>query len=137
VFGVSAEMKSHFRAAAKVCSGIVMVLLVIGALGPADWTPRTAFGWQFDHFVGYFAITLLVYVAWPRPFVVAGVLVAVAVLLESLQAFTPHRSANPVAALCGAGGVLGAALVAELFIRGWRGARNVQRNFGSLTPPDP
>ena len=113
-------MKSRFRDGARVCSGIVMVLLVIGALGPADWTPRTPFGWQFDHFVGYFAITLLVCVAWPRPFVVGGVLVAVAVLLEGLQAFTPHRSANLVAALCSAGGVLAAALVAGLFIRGWR-----------------
>jgi hypothetical protein len=27
-----------------------MVLLVIGALGPANWTPRTALGWQIDHF---------------------------------------------------------------------------------------
>jgi VanZ family protein len=130
-------MKSHFRAAAKVCSGIIMVLLVIGALGPADWTPRTPFGWQMDHFVGYFVITLFVCVAWPRPFVVAGVLVAVAVLLESLQAFTPHRSANPVAALCGTGSVLAAALVAELFIRGWKSARSVQGNFGSSAPPKP
>jgi len=132
---MSAEMNSRFRAGAKVCSGIVMVLLVIGALGPADWTPRTAFGWQVDHFVGYFAITLLVCVAWPRPFVIGVVLVAVAVLLESLQAFTPHRSANPVAALCGAGGVLAAALVAELVIRQWESARNVQDDFGSSAPP--
>jgi len=117
--GVSAGMKSRFRTGAKAFSGIIMVLLVIGALGPADWTPRTAFGWQVDHFVGYFVITLLICVAWPRPFVVGGVLVAVAVLLESLQAFTPHRSANSVAALCGAGGVVAAALVAELFVRGW------------------
>jgi len=116
-----------------------MVLLVIGALGPASWTPRTALGWQFDHFIGYFAITLLVCVAWPRPFMVGGVLVAVGVLLEGLQAFTPHRSANPVAALCGAGGTLAAALVAELFIRGWRwhlnSARSAEGSFGPSTPP--
>jgi hypothetical protein len=40
--------------------------------------------------------------------------VAAAFLLEGLQALTPDRSANLVAALCGAGGVLAAALVAEL-----------------------
>ena len=97
-----------------------MVLVVIGALGPENWTPRTALGWQFDHFIGYFAITLLVCFAWPRPFVVGGVLVAAAFLLEGLQAFTPDRIANLVAALCGAGGVLVAALIAELFIRAWR-----------------
>jgi hypothetical protein len=38
-------------------------------------------------------------------------------LLEGLQAFTPDRTANLVAALCGAGGILTAALIAELFIR--------------------
>jgi VanZ family protein len=117
---VGAGMKFHFRAGAKVCSGVIMVLLVIGALGPANWTPRTALGWQIDHFLGYFAITLLVCFAWPRPFVVGGVLMAAAFLLESLQAFTPDRTANLVAALCGAGGVLAAALAAELFIRAWR-----------------
>ena len=96
-----------------------MVLLVISALGPANWTPRTPFGWEFDHFIGYFAITLLVCFAWPRPFVVGGVLMAAAFLLEGLQAFTPHRLANLEAALCGASGVLAAALVAELFVRAW------------------
>ena len=117
---VTADMKSRFRAGAKVCSVAIMVLLVIGALGPANWTPRTALGWQIDHFLGYFIITLVVCFAWPRPFMVGGVLMAVAFLLEGLQAFSPDRSANLVAALCGAGGVLAAALIAELFIRARR-----------------
>jgi hypothetical protein len=42
---------------------------------------------------------------------------AFAVLLEGLQAFTPDRSSNILAAFYGAGGVLAAALLAELFIR--------------------
>lgn len=117
---MGADMKSHFRAGAKVCSLAVMVLLVIGALGPANWTPRTTLGWQIDHFVGYFAITLLVCFAWPRPFLAGGLLIAAAFLLEGLQAFTPDRTANLVAALCGAGGVVAAALLAELFSRAWR-----------------
>jgi VanZ family protein len=95
----------------------IMVLLVVGALGPANWTPRTALGWQSDHVLGYFAITLLVCFAWPRPLVVGAVLMAAAFLLEGLQALTPDRTANLVAALCGAGGVVAAALVAELFSR--------------------
>ncbi len=113
-------MKSRFRGGAKVCSVAILALLVIGALGPASWTPRTALGWQIDHFLGYFAITLLVCLAWPRPLLVGGVLVAAAFLLEGLQAFSPGRSANLVAALCSAGGVLAAALLAALFIRAWR-----------------
>ena len=117
---MSADMKSRFRAGAKVCSGVILVLLVIAALGPEKWTPRTAFGWQFDHFIGYFVITLLVCFAWPRPFVVGVLLVATAFLLEGLQAVTPDRFANLVAALCGSGGVLAAALLAELFIQAWK-----------------
>jgi VanZ family protein len=121
-FAVSADLKSRLRAGAKICSVLLLVLFVILALGPENWTPRTPFGWKFDHFIGYFAITLLVCFAWPRPFVIGGVLVAAAFLLEGLQAFTPDRTANLVAALCGAGGVLAAVLIAELVIRIWRSA---------------
>jgi VanZ family protein len=117
---MSVDVRSRFRAGAKVCSMAIMVLLVVGALGPANWTPRTALGWQSDHVLGYFAITLLVCLAWPRPLVVGAVLMAAAFLLEGLQALTPDRTANLVAALCGAGGVVAAALVAELFSRAWR-----------------
>jgi VanZ family protein len=101
----------------KFCSVAIMVLLVIAALGPAKWAPRTALGWEVDHFVGYFAITSFVCLAWPRPFVVGGVLMAVSALLEGLQALTPDRSSNLMAAVYGAGGALAAALLAELFIR--------------------
>jgi VanZ family protein len=123
---VSADMKSRFRAGAKVCSGVIMVLLVIAALGPAKWAPRTELGWQFDHFIGYFGITLFVCFAWPKPLVVGGVLAAIGALLEGLQAFTPDRTANLVAALCGAGGALAAALLAGLFMR-------VRRRRGACT----
>jgi VanZ family protein len=127
---VNDDLKSRFRAGAKVCSVAIVVLLVIGALGPASWTPRTAFGWRIDHFIGYFSITLLFCFAWPQPSVVGGLLAAAAFLLEGLQAFSPGRSANLVAALCSAGGVLAGALVAELFIRASRwhlkGARDAE-----------
>ena len=64
------------RLTAKFCSVAAMVLLVIIALGPAKWTPRTALGWEIDHFLGYFAITSLFCLAWPRPLVVGGALMA-------------------------------------------------------------
>ena len=98
---MSADMKSRFRVGAKVCSGVIMILLVIAALGPAKWAPRTELGWQFDHFIGYFGITLFICLAWPRPLVVGGIIMAVGALLEGLQAFTPGRTANLEAALCG------------------------------------
>jgi hypothetical protein len=43
-----------------------------------------------------------------------------AILLEWLQGFTPDRTPNLMAAVYGAGGVLAAALRAELFIRARR-----------------
>jgi len=119
-FAMSADAKTRFRAGAKVCSVAIILLLVVAALGPAKWAPRTELGWQFDHFIGYFGITLFFCFAWPRPFVVGAIIMAVAALLESLQALTPDRSANLEAALWGAGGALAAALVAELFVRVWR-----------------
>jgi VanZ family protein len=120
---MNADVKSRFRAGAKICSGVIMVLLLIAALGPAKWAPRTELGWQFDHFIGYFGITLFFCVAWPRPFVVGAIVMAVAASLEGLQALTPDRSANLEAALWGAGGALVAALVSELFVRVWRRRR--------------
>jgi len=64
----SANIKRHLRTNAKACCVPIMMLLVIAALGPEKWEPRTHFGWQFDHFIGYFGITLFVCVAWPDRF---------------------------------------------------------------------
>ena len=113
-------MVGWMRYVIKVCSVAVMVLLVITALGPAKWLLRSGLGWQTDHFLGYFAITSMFCLAWPRPFVVGGALMAVAALLEGLQAFTPDRFPDLLAAFYGAGGALVAALLAELFIRARR-----------------
>ena len=120
----SVSLKRRCRTVAKACSVPIMVLLVIAALGPEQWAPRTRLGWQFDHFVGYLGITLFFCLAWPRPFVVGGVFAAVAALLEGLQAFTPDRHFYLPAVLYGAAGALTAALIAEVVIRVWRlGAR--------------
>jgi VanZ family protein len=116
----SAEIKRRFRTGAKACCVPIVVLLVIAALGPEKWAPRTELGWQFDHIIGYFGITLFFCFAWPRPLLVGGVFMAVAALLEGLQTFTPDRHFYLPAVFYGAGGALAAALVAELFIRAWR-----------------
>jgi VanZ family protein len=101
----------------KVFSVTALVLLTFVALGPATWQPRSGIGWEIDHFVGYFVFTLMFCLAWPRPLVVGGALTVFAVLLEGLQAFMPDRSSYYMAAVYSAGGVLAAALLAELFIR--------------------
>jgi len=105
------------RVVLKVSSVAVLVPLVIMALGPENWQPRSGLGWEFDHFAGYFVITTFVCLAWPRPLVVGAALMTFGSVLEGLQAFTPDRSSNLMAAIYGAGGALAAALIAELFIR--------------------
>src|SRR5690348_17754505 len=62
----SADVKYRFRISAKLSSVPIVILLVIAALGPAKWVPRSELGWQFDHFIGYFGITLFLCFAWPR-----------------------------------------------------------------------
>ena len=111
---------NRLRIGAKACCVLILVLLVIAALGPEKWAPRTQLGWQFDHFIGYFGITLFFCVAWPRPFMIGGVFAGVAALLECLQAFTPDRSAYVPAIYYGAAGALAAALIGELVVLGWR-----------------
>jgi hypothetical protein len=54
-------------------------------------------------------------VAWCR--IVGGAMTAFAVLLERLQAFTPDRIPDLHAALYSAGGVMGAALPAHVFMQ--------------------
>ena len=119
----SPKLKHRLRTGAKACCVPIVVLLVVAALGPEKWAPRTHLGWQFDHFIGYFGITLFVCFAWPRPFVVGAAFAAVAALLEGLQAFTPDRSAYLPAIFYGAAGALAAALIVEFVIRVWRWRR--------------
>ena len=127
----STNIKHRLRAGAKACCVPIVVLLVIAALGPEKWAPRTHLGWQFDHFIGYFGISLFVCFAWPRPLVVGAAFAAVAALLEGLQAFTPDRSAYLPAIFYGAAGALVAALVGELVTRVWRLYR---RREGRVSP---
>ena len=101
----------------KVCCIAALAVLTFVALGPATWQPRSGIGWEIDHFVGYFVFTSMFCLAWPEPFLVGGAVMAFAVLLEGLQAFMPDRSSYYMAAVYSAGGVLAAALLAELFIR--------------------
>ena len=101
----------------KLSSVAVLMLLAIMALGPENCQPRSGLGWEFDHFAGYFVITTFICLAWPRPIVVGPAIMAFGSLLEGLQAFTPDRSSNLMAAIYGASGALAAALLAELYKR--------------------
>jgi VanZ family protein len=104
----------------KVCCIAALVLLVFVGLGPSQWQPRSGLGWEIDHFVGYFVLTLIFCLAWPRPVAVGGALIVFAVLLEILQALTPDRWSNLWAALYSALGAMAAAVIADLSIRARR-----------------
>ena len=102
----------------KICGAAALALLLLFcALGPGKWQYRTGLGWQIDHVVGYFGFTIMFCLAWPRPFIVGGMLMAAAMILEALQALTPDRCCDFQAALYGVAGALAAALVGELFMR--------------------
>jgi hypothetical protein len=85
---------------------VATALLVFAHLSPAKWKPRTGFGGSLDHFLAYFAVTLIVYLAWPWPLVVGVALIGVSALLEGLQHFTVDRTPSFLAAFWGAGGTL-------------------------------
>jgi VanZ family protein len=91
-----------------------VLLLLFAALGPARWQVRTGLGWQFDHVIGYFGFAALFSLTWRRTLVVGGILMAAAMVLEGLQAFTPDRSCDLQAALLGVAGALAGAVFGEL-----------------------
>ena len=110
----------HNKTSLKVfCIAILGIITFVG-LGPARWQPRSGFGWELDHFVGYFVITAVCCLAWPRPLLVGGILVAFAVLLEGLQALMPDRSSYWLAAVYSAAGVVTGAVITDLFLRARR-----------------
>ena len=107
--------------------------LVMGALLPTKWVPRTGLGWEVEHFLIYFATTFALCVALRRPIMVAGSLLLFSGILEAMQNFTPDRTPDLTAAFAGgSGAILGAALF-ELFLRAWRWARSRRLDLKAST----
>jgi VanZ family protein len=101
----------------KVCSVAAFILLAVLALGPSNLVPRSGLGWEADHFFGYFALTLMVCLVWPRPLVIGAAFVVLAALLEGLQAFTPDRTPDLDSVLFSAAGTVSVVFNGDLFIR--------------------
>src|SRR6478735_7630474 len=83
--------------------------LTLATLLPTEWIPRTGLGWQDEHFIVYFATTIVLSLASRRPYVVAIALMIFAGVLEACQGLTPDRFPDVTAALSGAVGVISAA----------------------------
>lgn len=94
----------------------LLAAIAVASLIPEQWQLRTGLHWLVEHFLIYFAATTIICLAWSRPFVVAGVLMVLAGLLEALQGLTADRIPDLPTAFSGVAGVAAAALLADLVI---------------------
>ncbi|GFO82881.1 MAG: hypothetical protein A49_25080 [Methyloceanibacter sp.] len=104
--------------------------LVYAALGPEDWQIRLGLHWLAEHALAFFVLTVLACIAYPRPMIVAGLLLPFAVGLEAAQALTPDRTADVATALVAAASVSLAALLADLVL-----VRRKRPETGPSGPP--
>ena len=90
--------------------------LILATLLPTNWVPRTGLGWENEHFIVYFATTIILSLASRKPYVVAIGLTTFAGVLEACQGLTPDRFPDLTAALSGAVGVISAAILVILAV---------------------
>ena len=100
-----------------VVGAALLTAIAVATLIPVGWQVRLGLHWLVEHFLAFFTPTLVFCLAWKRPMAVAAVLLPVAVLMESLQALTPDRTADLATALFAATGVASAALLADIVMR--------------------
>jgi hypothetical protein len=108
-----------------IAAGGALLIAAIAAdsLVPVAWQIRLGLHWLIEHFLAYFAATAILCLAWPRPFIVAGALMALACALEALQGLTSDRIPDLPTALSGAAGAAAAALLGALVIRVRKGRK--------------
>lgn len=104
--------------------------LVYAALGPEDWQIRLGLHWLIEHALAFFVLTVLACIAYPRPMIVAALLLPFAVGLEAAQGLTADRTADVATALVAAASVSLAALLADLVL-----VRRKRPETGPSGPP--
>ena len=101
----------------RLCGVVAVAVIIFASLFlPAQWEQLRTGHSAVEHFLAYFAATSIVCLGWRQPFVVGGLLMVLAALLEALQNLTPTHVPSLLSALSGAGGALAAALLAKLII---------------------
>jgi hypothetical protein len=95
---------------------MLIAAIAADSLVPVAWQVRTGLHWLIEHFLAYFAVTLVLCLALQRPVIVAGGLMAFAAIMEALQGLTTDRIPDLPTAFCGAAGVLAGVLLADLAI---------------------
>jgi VanZ family protein len=99
-----------------VGGAILIAAIAADSLVPVAWQVRTGLHWLTEHFLAYFAVTFIICLAFQRPAIVAGRLMAFAAIMEALQGLTSDRIPDLPTAFCGAAGVVAGALLADLAI---------------------
>src|SRR4051794_15399321 len=99
-----------------VGGAILIAAIAADSLVPVAWQVRTGLHWLTEHFLAYFAVTFIICLAFQRPAIVAGGLMAFAAIMEALQGLTSDRIPDLPTAICGAAGVVAGALLADLAI---------------------
>lgn len=103
-----------------IAGAVLLVAVAADSLVPVTVQIRTGLHWLIEHFLAYFALTLLFCLAWPRPFIVGVTLMAFAGSIEALQGLTSDRIPDLATAFCGAAGVAVGALLASLVTDVWQ-----------------
>ncbi len=104
--------RRKLRAGAWFC----VVLLAYLSLIPGELQVRTGFSGLLEHLVAYLGTAMLFALGYPqRRLQIAVALVAYAGLLETLQAFSPSRTAHPLDA-CASGTCAVPGVVAVIWV---------------------
>jgi VanZ family protein len=113
------------------CGVLLIAAIAADSLVPVQWQVRLGLHWLIEHFLVYFAATSIVCLAWPRPFIAAGALMVLAGVMEALQGLTADRVPDLPTALCGAAGVMTAALIVQVIIALRRRVSRAQSGQGA------
>jgi VanZ family protein len=89
-----------------VGGAILIAAIAADSLVPFAWQVRTGLHWLTEHFLAYFAVTIVFCIALQRALAVAGVAMIFAALMELLQGLTADRVPDLLTALSGAPGAL-------------------------------
>ena len=101
----------------RLCGVVALALIIFASLMlPAKWAKLRTGHWAVEHFLAYFAATSILCLGWGHPFMVVGMLILLAALLEALQSLQPNHPANLLAPLSGAGGASAAGLMVSFII---------------------
>ena len=100
----------------RLCGVVAMAGIIFAYFLPPGLERLRTGHWDVEHFLAFFAATLIIGLGWRRPFAVAVTLIAAAALLEALQGLTPNHTPEFLSVLSGAGGVLAAALAVKLIL---------------------